>query len=228
MTGHRPAIQFAHALNPSAISRFEAKVHREPSGCWRWLATTSSGYGIFSLKIDGRWRAIKAHRVSYTVARGEIPAGLELDHLCRNRWCVNPEHLEAVTTQINTIRGNGATGRNARKTHCPSGHEYTDDNIFWRKTKYGTTGRECRQCVLAANRRKCLVEDGVPCHFCGGRYQHRRALRVHLGKFHGVSVRASILAMAGDGYSDEQIAESLDITTKHVRTELRVLRSLAA
>ena len=86
--------------------RFEAKVERLESGCWKWMgALLDTGYGV--LHEGGKvGRALRAHRVAYELYRGEIPEGLVLDHLCHNRWCVNPEHLEAVTNHVNVLRGN--------------------------------------------------------------------------------------------------------------------------
>jgi len=95
-------------------------------GCWLWTACKNrDGYGIFQMA----GRPQKAHRVSYEMHVGPIPEGLQLDHLCRNRGCVNPDHLEPVTTQENTRRGN--VGKNhADKTHCPQGHKYAGDNLY--------------------------------------------------------------------------------------------------
>jgi hypothetical protein len=95
-------------------------------------------------------RATLVHRVQYEYAKGPIPRGYEIDHLCRNRACVNPDHLEAVSHKINCRRGiagmvNGL--RNVGKTHCKRGHEYTDDNTY-RNPKTGA--RSCKQCRKAA------------------------------------------------------------------------------
>lgn len=99
--------------------RFFAKVHMT-SGCWEWVAGKDSG-GYGQIGVDRRVK--RAHRVAYEAIVGPIPEGLELDHLCRNRACVRPEHLEPVTRYENVRRGNGWAGTNARKTHCPKGHE---------------------------------------------------------------------------------------------------------
>lgn len=95
------------------------------SGCWLWIGgLTSRGYGTF-------WsagRALGAHVVSFTALVGAVPDGLELDHRCRVRSCVNPRHLEAVTHRENMMRSpTSVVVRNAAKTHCPAGHPYSTD-----------------------------------------------------------------------------------------------------
>ncbi len=97
------------------------------------------GYG----KVGNKSK--KAHRVAYEQAVGPIPAGLTIDHLCRNRRCVNPEHMEPVTRRVNTMRGDGPTARHARQTTCKSGHPFDEVNTYrWRG------GRKCRACNRAA------------------------------------------------------------------------------
>lgn len=121
--------------------RFWSKVDFDPhdeARCWRWLACHSSdGYGSFTLAN----RMVGAHRLAFELERGEIPAGLELDHLCSQRDCVNPRHLDPVTHQENIRRGRTGIA-NRSKDRCPEGHVYDAVRI---RTD-GTTHRACKRC----------------------------------------------------------------------------------
>jgi hypothetical protein len=101
--------------------------------------------------VTHRRKLLKAHRVTYALVKGPIPAGLQLDHLCRNTSCVNPNHLEAVTTRENTMRSTGLSALNAKKTHCLRGHEFTPENTY---VKRGDGARVCRQCAAERTRRE--------------------------------------------------------------------------
>lgn len=109
------------------------------SGCWFWMGSATE-YG--RLRWDNR--EALAHRISYTLARGPIPDGLQLDHLCRNIRCVNPAHLEPVTNRGNTLRGVNSAAINARKTHCKRGHVLAGDNL--RADKVAVGWRGCAAC----------------------------------------------------------------------------------
>jgi hypothetical protein len=134
--------------------RFLAKTAQAENGCWEWTGSrASNGYGMVG--DSGKLRQV--HRVAYEIFVGPIPAGMSIDHLCRNRRCVSAEHLEAVTTRENVLRGVGLSAENARKTHCKRGHEFTPQNIYWTRNPSGP-GRECRTCkALHARRRRVEV-----------------------------------------------------------------------
>lgn len=117
--------------------------------CWIWTASrTRHGYGQFS--VGGRaGRMESAHSVTWRLLRGEIPDGLELDHLCRVRACCNPWHLEPVSHRVNGQRGvagDVVKRRAAAITHCPHGHRYDEANTQLRPTLYGGVARLCRAC----------------------------------------------------------------------------------
>jgi hypothetical protein len=124
-----------------------------PNGCWIWWGRcTEDGYGMFGTPYK------RAHRVAYEIFKGAIPDGLQIDHLCRVRRCVNPEHLEAVTSKENTLRGETITGLNAQKTHCPQGHPLEGDNLYLYNGK-----RSCKECRRNHTRkRQHFQERGLP------------------------------------------------------------------
>lgn len=142
-------------LDPRLPERFWSKVSPEPnSGCWLWAASGSHGYGRFPF-LKSEWlekRGELAHRHAYKALVGPIPDGLELDHLCRVRCCVNPAHLEPVSHAENVRRGN--SGSNTRsKTHCPQGHPYEGDNLrIGKNGKY--LARYCIACTREAGRKR--------------------------------------------------------------------------
>lgn len=108
--------------------RFARKYKVIPNGCWLWTAYCDSlGYGRI-VGGEGQPRSAYAHRVSYELFIGKIPDDMEIDHLCRNRSCVNPVHLEAVPHHTNVLRGKAPTAANAQKTHCKRGHSFTPEN----------------------------------------------------------------------------------------------------
>ena len=98
----------------------------------------SRGYG--NLRINGK--TLKVHRYAWMLLRGPIPNDYPLDHLCRIKNCVNPDHLEPVPQRVNVVRGIGPTAINARKTHCVNGHEFTPENTYRRSDG----DRECQTC----------------------------------------------------------------------------------
>ena len=123
-------------------------------GCWEWTGyVMSNGYGLAK---DAAWRARTAHRVVYEALVGPIPDGLELDHLCRNRRCVNPAHLEPVSHQENVRRA--FVGRRNSRTHCTNGHEYTPGNTYLSRV---SGYKSCRVCTRDSNRRSRLAQKGA-------------------------------------------------------------------
>ena len=126
-------------MNPIDIARFWEKVDASPERCWIWKGSkTFEGYGHFKT----RQKTHRAHRFSYELHKGKIPNDLVLDHLCKNRLCVNPNHLDAVTNKENILRGNSFSAINAKKTICCRGHPLTPDNLY-AKSKV----RRCKACA---------------------------------------------------------------------------------
>ena len=113
-----------------------------PSGCVPWMAAKTNGYGV--VQYEGRVR--RAHRVVYEHVKGKIPEGFEVDHLCRNRACVNPDHLEAVPQPVNNMRSLSASALHARQSHCLRGHPLAGENLYLRKRGHKTE-RFCRECA---------------------------------------------------------------------------------
>ena len=119
------------------LERFFDKIEEVESGCWLWTASlTHGGYGRFRVGE----KTVVAHKVSYLWFFGDIPEGLELDHLCMTTDCVNPDHVEPVTHQENLERGDSFLWQ-TWITHCPQGHEYREENIVREGNK-----RQCREC----------------------------------------------------------------------------------
>jgi hypothetical protein len=128
------------------LERFRSFCVPQPNGCIEWSGTRYFGYGYFH--VAGT--RVRAHRFSFALS-SELPDGLVVDHLCRNRACVNPVHLEPVTNRENLFRpGSLAPAKvNAAKTHCPQGHPYEGSNLLVRKNGI----RECRACSRLEARR---------------------------------------------------------------------------
>lgn len=150
------------------VQRFWGHVDKT-STCWNWTGTiTGEGYGQFTAQ-RARWRA---HRLAWMWANGPVPSGLVLDHLCRNRACVRPDHLEAVTIRENVLRGIGTSAVNARKKKCDRGHPLDDS-------------RTCSVCRRAIDKRaiaKRKAERAAIVCNAPTKSGSRCRLRVALGK----------------------------------------------
>ena len=132
-----------HNVDP--LLRFWQKVNRTHQ-CWIWTATQANGYGQFNVGRGEGKRHVYAHRWIYEQLVGPVVSH-QVDHLCGNRLCVRPTHLQAVSQSLNIRRGvEQRMADNGRKQHCPQGHEYTPGNILWKRT--------CRTCTNTYYRRK--------------------------------------------------------------------------
>lgn len=133
------------------LERFIAKTRITESGCWEWTASkVHDGYGWFS---EGGHN-VRAHRWAYEQFRGPIAPNMTIDHLCKNRGCVNPAHLEAVSIRENLLRGDTFQAANSQKTHCPQGHPYDKANTRYKKRRDGLV-RICKVCeAVGAHRRQ--------------------------------------------------------------------------
>lgn len=142
----------------SDFQRFIKKVNKLENGCWQWTGSINKGgYGEFWW----RNRSKPVHQFAYTHFKGEIPTGLHIDHLCRNRACVNPEHLEVVTIQENNRRGRSFTALNMRKTHCKHGHPFSGENLLVFTNKEGQVRRICRTCDSLGNRKERWQKEAL-------------------------------------------------------------------
>ena len=127
--------------------RFWAKVSIGV-GCWIWIGgKTNAGYGKLRLGRDCGFRTELAHRIAYEMFHGPLSIGQQIDHLCRVRSCVNPEHLEPVSSRENILRGRGISAQNASKTHCHRGHPLTGDNVYVPPKRPNV--RNCKACRKA-------------------------------------------------------------------------------
>jgi hypothetical protein len=137
----------------SLRERIQRMSEPNATGCWIWKAAVmGKGYG--KLSLNGK--LIGAHRASYIAFKGEIPAAAVIDHLCRVTSCVNPEHLEAVTVQQNTLRGNAPCAVLHGAEQCRYGHPYDAANTYIRPDGY----RHCRACGRR-NARKYQAQEAV-------------------------------------------------------------------
>lgn len=140
---------------PSDFLRLWKKIRVNPeTGCWDWLGGSVTVWGYGQFHILGH--PYQAHNVVYTLYVGPVPGGLELDHTCRNRRCVNPGHLEPVTQLVNILRGSSPAALNAVKTHCKRGHVLSGENLRVKRGRRGVL-RVCRTCANAESARRWAV-----------------------------------------------------------------------
>lgn len=156
------------------VERFWLKVdqngpipeHRPDLGpCWLWLGLLNpgTGYGRLHRSNTEAPRVLNAHAYSYILARGPVPKGCELDHLCRVRACVNPDHLDPVTHLENFLRGNHPMAILCRSGVCKRGHERNAANTYWRKgTNKVVYCRPCRREARAAAHQREAI-SGASC-----------------------------------------------------------------
>lgn len=125
------------------------------TGCWEWSGAKQSrtSHGMFGYNALGRNVTRYVHTWMWEFLVGPVPDGLVLDHLCRVTHCCNPAHLEPVPVGMNTLRGDGPTAVNARKTHCKRGHALAGQNLIVRPGKSGPQ-RQCRECANMTRRRR--------------------------------------------------------------------------
>ena len=162
----------------NAADRFWEKVDKTGS-CWLWMGYRQKrGYGVFGAESR---QLVLAHRWAYEATKGNILPGFELDHLCRNTSCVNPDHLEPVSHQENVRRGRLFL----LKTHCPHGHPYDEANTYWIDGR-----RRCRSCIRIA-RRSQPESFRVKARLRQRAYQQRRKAR-----FGFVSAAGDVLPLA--------------------------------
>ncbi len=129
-------------ISKKVVETFRSRVDRgSENSCWLWTGPINNkGYGRFHASGSSEM----AHRTSVRLDGREIPDGLEVDHICGVRNCVNPSHLRVVTHRENLLSGNTITAAAASRTHCLKGHPLSGDNLAIRAGK-----RECRECNRA-------------------------------------------------------------------------------
>lgn len=142
-----PRTQIPQQLALEQIAADELTVDPE-TGCWttNFKPSNTDGYVQRTGNIGGTRKTVLQHRLYFAAEFGEMAAALTLDHLCRDRACCNPQHLEAVDQRTNVLRGEGQAAKHAAATHCPQGHAYVGENLYLPPRG----GRACRACVREA------------------------------------------------------------------------------
>lgn len=149
-----PGCDHCYAITQATIRSANPNPKVDATGiCWEWTASIVNGYGKFGRDPEHGYVVVGAHRWAWEHLVGPVPVGLDLDHLCRNRRCVNPDHLEPVTRGENVRRGRNA---NREKTRCPAGHPLVPGNLVAKHQ-----GRKCRTCNSEHARAWRLAHAGI-------------------------------------------------------------------
>lgn len=165
---------------PERWERLMSKIDvRWPHECWNWRdKPNDTGYGRLFIFGEGTFLA---HRLMWSWSRDEeIPDGLTIDHLCRNRLCQNPTHMEPVPHVVNTMRGESPAAIHARKTACKRGHPFTDENTY---INPASGARVCLTCTEAHRQRQIPAGDHL-CDECERSFGSRRGLSIHRAQAH--------------------------------------------
>lgn len=145
-------------------TKIQSRIQTDDNGCWNWIgATRPDGYGIMYNKEKGKPQ--RAHRVTYSLLVEPLIEGLVIDHLCRNRRCVNPNHLRQTTQRENTLSGVGPAAKKHAQTECVKGHKFDKSNTYIHP-KRGT--RHCRTCTNETSARRRAGELNTGLCACGG------------------------------------------------------------
>ena len=145
----------------SFVNLFKRKVILSESSCWEYVgAKNSDGYSVQKIRSSKHKlnKTILAHRASWLLANRKIVSGFVLDHKCKNRSCVNPLHLQQITASQNTIIGSGITTINKNKKFCIDGHEFNEENTYFRK--YNPNYRRCKICDKLKNAKRVKENRG--------------------------------------------------------------------
>ncbi len=157
----QPRPQRSYADSDKCKMEFLRKVNRTDE-CWEWMgAKSGNGYGMFY--VSGKLE--HAHRVAFKLFVGPLERDMHIHHRCNHRYCVNPDHLTALSQADHNLIGDVISARNARKTHCPKGHPYDADNTMIEQLPNGRTGRKCRACGRErANRYYRTLKERLTTH----------------------------------------------------------------